>query len=354
MRILARSLPLAAATLVATLALGGPSSAQIPTTGSVVSLTFGAKPSLDISTPTQGLSSVGSEVSSGTSAPVIPPAQVSIDLAPGYTVSPVAPGEEVGLAFVSSSSGTPTSGSIAILIGAITADDPAKYAGDPAARACAPGPYTAVWRFATTIFGLGFTLPIFVEHPAGNPQAVELRFCPPPLSGSDGMPVTASPVPLDGASLFLGALLPPSATGDYTSHMLVTPQAPTGAPDPSATVEARFVDPVPHTLTARARYDKKSHDALLTGRVTERGKPQARALVQYLRSDVQTLPKGVRTSAAGTFTIRTRVAATTSFALFVPDATGVCSGASSAPRGCATQTVAGTNSRIVRVVVPKR
>jgi len=296
---------------------------------------------------------VGSEVTSGSSAPTIPPAQVTVDLAAGYTLMPVAPGGEVGLAFVSSSSGTPTSGSIAILIGAITADDPARYAGDPTARVCAPGPYTAVWRFSASIVGLTFALPIFVEHPAGNPQGTELRFCPPPLSGSDGKPVTSLPVPLDSASFFLGALLPPSASGDYTSRMFVTPQTATGAPDSPSTVEAQFVDPVPHTLTVEARYDKKSRDAVLTGRVMELGKPQARALVQYLRSDVETLPKGVRTTAAGTFTIRARVIRTTSFALFVPDATGTCSGPSSAPKGCATHTVAGTNSRIVRVVVPK-
>jgi len=114
-------------------------------------------------------------------------------------------------------------------------------------------------------------------------------------------------------------LTPPSAAGQYLSHAFLTPPGPTGAPDAGATAEAQFLDPIPHSLTVKAHYDAKSHAAVISGRVTELGKPQAGAVVDLQRADAFTPSKRVRTSANGTFTTHIRITATTTFAAGVPD-----------------------------------
>jgi hypothetical protein len=283
----------------------------------------------------------------------VPPAQVTVDLAAGYRAAATPVGSTAGLASFSSASGSASGISIVLVSGSLTVDDPAHYANDPAAQACAPGPYTAVWRLSTTILGLAYDLPVFVEHAAGDAQRIELRFCPPPLLDANGKPVTAAPVPLTDVDFLLTSVLGPTARGRYTSNAYVTPEGLGGTPDPAATVEARALDPVPHTLTLKGRYDAKIHDAVLTGRVTEAGKPQAGASVEYLRLDLFGPPRHVRTSANGAFTARVRIGSTTTFAADVPDTTGPCPGSSTAPRGCASLTVSGTRARTVRVVVPR-
>lgn len=337
------------------LAFGAQSDAQIPSTGVAVSVSFGSKSALDIQSVSQG-SGVGALVSasSGNPGTPVPVAQVTIDLAPGYAASALAPGAQAGFAVLSASSGSGLSGAIALVSGELTADDPARYATDLAAQACAPGPYTAVWRFSASVLGLSYTLPIFVGHPTGDTQRVELRFCPPPLAGPDGKPVTTAPMPLTGAVFLLNGLAGPRARGTYTSSAYVTAAGATGAPDSSTTTEARFLDPVPHTLTLAGRYDAKTHSAVLTGRVTSLGKPEPGATVEYVRANSASQPRHVRTSRTGSFATRVRIAATTTFLAVVPDSTRSCAGPSAAPRGCASLTLAGTNARVVRVAVPRR
>jgi hypothetical protein len=280
----------------------------------------------------------------------------------GYTVATPPPGAQVGLAFLGSSSSSGNLGGSAILVSAImTADDPSHYTSDPTAQACAPGTSVAVWKVSTTIAGLGYTLPIFVGHPASDPQGIELRFCPPPLTGPDGKPLPTPPVPLDTVALLSVPLSEPTAPGSYVSRAFVTAAGPTGAPDPQATAEARFLRPIPHVVTAQGRYDAKTKTAVLTGRVTELGKPQPYAAVDYTRvlhsaSLIASLGPGKRvlTSAAGVFTIRTRITKTTSFAIDAESITGDCPGGSTAPLGCASETIEGTGDTFVKVVVPKR
>jgi hypothetical protein len=287
---------------------------------------------------------------------------VVVDMPAGYSVATPPPGAQVGLAVLTSASPAgETGGSATLVTGIMTADDPSKYAVDPAAQACAPGTSIAVWKLSTTIVGLGYTLPIFVGHPAGDPQGVELRFCPPPLTGLDGKPLAMPPVPLVAVGLLSVPLAEPTAPGSYTSRAFVTAAGPTGAPDPQMTAEARFLRPVPHLVTVKGRYDSKSKAAVLTGRVTVLGKPQPYVHVDYevvVRTPggfgVTAPGKRVLTSAAGTFTIRTLIAKTTTFLVGVSDVAGACAGASTAPLGCASETVEGTAGTFARVIVPKR
>lgn len=345
---------------MAALTLGASGGAQtLPTSGLAVSLTFGARPALSI----EGVSSggIGSLVG-GLATAGSTPAQVVVDMPAGYTVSPPPAGTQVGFAVLVSAAGAGEAESATFVSAPITADDPAHYATDPAAQACAPGTPTAVWKVATTVVGLGYTLPIFVGHPADDAQGVELRFCPPPLAGPDGKPLATPPMPLATVGLLLTPLGEPTSPGTYTSRAFVTASGANGAPDPQTTTEVRFLRPVPHVLSAKGRYDPKTKDAVVTGLVTELAKPQPQAVVEYFTvqsSSSAVIVSGgsqnkVRASAGGTFTIRKRISKTTVFVLDVASTTGACQGPSTAPRGCVSETVGGTGEKEVRVVVPRR
>src|SRR5207248_6142642 len=135
-------------------------------------------------------------------------------------------------------------------------------------------------RLDGTIAGFNLSLPIFLVHPAGSNTAIELRFCAPPLTGSSGQPVTSAPIHIDELVLFLSDIALPTGSGSFLWHAYVTPQTqPTGPADDSATYELRALVPVPHRLTVTGRYERVTHDAVLTGRLTEVDKPQARAEV---------------------------------------------------------------------------
>jgi hypothetical protein len=352
---LARLVPLAVA-LAAAAAVGVPSQAQTLLSAVEVDLSFGAKPALHVTTLSaggEGVISLSSFGGSGGGGRPLAPAQVTVDLGPGYVAAPTAIGSSAGLATATSISGSASGASLTFITGSLTTDDPTRYANDANAKACAPGPYTAVWRLDATIFGLDFTMPVFVEHPAADSTSVELRFCAPPLTDANGKPVTATPVPLTGVGFLLTGVTGPTARGSYTSSALVTPEDSSGAPAATATVEARSVHPIPHTLKLAGRYDAKARAAVLTGSVTELGKPQSRATVEYVRADTFGEPRRLRTNGQGKFATRVRIAGTATFEAAVPDVTAVCSGPSPAPGGCVSLIVIGSNTRTVRVVVPR-
>jgi hypothetical protein len=318
--IAARILPLAAA-IVTALAVASASTAKDTFSIVFVNLSFGTKPTLTVQTHTAGGFSFsflgGDETATAASG-------VSIDFAPGYTPPVPAPGASAGTASFESASGSQSGNGVLLLGGNLSVEDPATYANDPAALACAPGPYLAVWKLTASAAGLGLTLPFFVEHPSGDATRIEIRFCPPPLSDAQGRPG-------------------PSAPGRYVSSAYVTPAN-------ASAIEARAVEPRPHSLTLKARYDAKTRSALVTGRVVEAGKPQAHAAVE-LYSPSNPAPKTIRTSTGGTFATRVRLSGTTVLVARVDEVTGPCGGTSTAPAGCASLTVTGTNTASVTPIV---
>jgi len=350
---LAKIVPLGLA-VAAALSVAGAARPQ-PIPGELsITLSFSGTPALSVEH--LGPSSGGSVQAislggggNGTSPP--PPARVVVDAPAGYTPNlTAAPGTPIGIGFLAAS-GTNSGTTI---VGVLTVADPAQYQNDAAAQACAPGPYLGVWRIDGDVLGLFKTsLTIFVVHPAGSTTAIELRFCAPTLTNFDGTAVAAPPIPLDFVSLILGNLTPPTAAGNYLWHAFVAPQTPgTGAPNDAAAYEVRAVVPVPHPISVKGSYNARLHDAVLTGRVTEDGKPQAHAEV-FAASLSSLEPIHARTDAAGRFTIRARTTQTTTYLVQAPDASGPCQGASTAPAGCASTTVSATGSKRVRVVVPR-
>src|SRR5579859_462527 len=353
---LVKILPLGLA-VTAALSLGVSAHAQLPGAPTLlVELSFSSQLSFLVQhvEGNAGSSSVSGQaiIVGGPTPP--PPARVAVDVPSQYAADLTgAPGATVGLTIASSAEASAQSLSILQLLGPLTAVDPAQYAADPAAQACAPGPYLAVWRFTSAVLGLNLSLPIFVVHPSGSTTGVELRFCTPTLTTQDGKSVTGASVTLDDLGLLLSTIMPPTSTGDFLWHAFVTPQTPgTGAPNEAATYELRAEVPVPHTVAVKARYDSKGRDAVLSGVVKEAGKPQANVDVLVANLEGFQLFHR-RTDAQGRFTLKERISGTTRFDVEVLAQTEACQGSSTAPGGCLGQTISPPPGKRVRVVVPR-
>jgi hypothetical protein len=351
----AKILPLAIAVAVA-LSFGVSAGAQPSFPSLEVTFVFQGTPSLSVDTISGSAGGVSSlSAGGGGQASLPPPARVVVDAPSGYTPNlAAAPGTPAGLVFLASSAQSGSTVSSTTIFGVITVADPAQYQNNAAAQACATGPYLAVWNIDATVLGLFKTsMPIFLVNPTTSPSGGVLVFCAPTLTNLDGTAVAAPPISLDLVSLLLSNLTPPTSAGSYLWHAYVVPQTPgTGAPNDRATYELRALVPVPHAISVKGSYNAKLRDAVLTGRVTEQGKPQPHADVFALTlSSVE--PIHAKTDAAGRFTIRARVAQTSTFFVQVPDQTGPCQGASTAPAGCASTTVSATSTKKIRVVVPR-
>ena len=230
----------------------------------------------------------------------------------------------------------------AFVDGTLVVDDPAKYTFDPAAQACSPGAHAEVWLAEMSVLGQRFDLPIFIDTGGSTdvgPSAVTLRFCP--TWASSGLPgVTARQL-----TIFLfDVVTPPTSPGRYTWSALVAP--PIGGSimaDAARAFEVRAVDPLPHTLTLRARHDPKAKSVVLTGRLTAAGEPEPGVDVSF--GAVTESASGftsfgpVKTNDAGEFTITQPVQRTTQFVALADPAIGPCTTPSSAPAGCLAESV---------------
>jgi hypothetical protein len=300
--------------------------------------------------------SVGPRGMSSSDVPLT--AAVELLVPRGYTVDLALPaGREIGVVFadIADAAGSPSRASTAAVL---VVDDPAKYAADPAARACAPGLHAAVWVAPLSVLGQSLMLAVFLDPangPAAAAAAYELRFCPlwpPSQARSAGLAAWNVTLVVEGA---IGL---PTAQGRYTWSALVTPAAPGSlVPQPSGTFEVRAIVPMPQRLTLRARYVAKTKTALLSGRFTVLGEPQRGAEIQFVGStsggDDVSFFGPVRTNARGEFSIKRAVDRTTRFQASVNLPPRACSGPSSASAGCLSETVTKPEDASAFVVVPR-
>ena len=277
-------------------------------------------------------------------------ARVDLTIPSGYQLDLTGEvGATVGdvLAAVTSGNGS----GFAFVNASILVEDPAVYAADPVAQACAPGSHTAVWLATAQVLGNPIQLPMSVDQVdvAGAAPSYVVHWCP---------FVAPSAAYANGLALFdFGLGLPltavPSGAGTFTWSALVTP-ASSWAPDPSGAFELRALVPVPNELTAHVRYDAKAHSAMLTGKLTAGGKPRGGVNV-YVRADGESsnLAPAATTDATGSFSARKLVAKTTTYLVGVADQNGPCTDPSTAPAGCKSQSLPAPASVQLTVVVPR-
>src|SRR5919199_3368442 len=197
------------------------------------------------------------------------PAKVTIYAAPGYTADLTqAPGTKVGDVFATVASG----GASLDVRGDVVADNPANYAADPRAQACAPGTHAAVWVITITLGGTSLRIPIYVDATTGAEAALgsyKLQVC----FASPYVPESQGGAPL-GARLTEadidfpttpGVWHNPSARGIYTWRALVTPYTQgTATPNAAGTYELRSLASLPTRIALKGKFDKKRNRVVLT------------------------------------------------------------------------------------------
>ena len=281
------------------------------------------------------------------------PAKIVIYVPQGYSLNTATPvGTTVGTidvhaVLVGNPLGIPT--------GNIIADNPANYTSNPQAQACAPGTHAAVWVAHVA----NFLIPIYVDPTSSAESSIgayKLQTC---LTAPEA---TNPQVRLTEAELnFIRTVLTnPTSAADYVWRVTVTPYV-SGAstPNPSGTYELRGAAFIPARLTLKkSSYNKKKHQAVLTGKLLLIGHPASGIPVYLLvlgSNGSITQAAHAKTDKKGAFTFRRTVKKTTVFAVLVPPLQGPCGSdiPSITPGGCITETTTPFFSNAAKVV-PKR
>jgi hypothetical protein len=280
--------------------------------------------------------------------PTAPTASLAITGPAGYAFTPKPVGEQLGVAAFEVKNALRTFPRP--LVGAIVMTDTVP-ATDPALQACAPGAHTEEWQLAL-LGAVRATLPIAVDvAPAGG--SLRLTLCLAPLRAAGLVPRALTFGLLDVHN--------PTLPGIYRWSALVTPFDAAGALDAARATELRADVPLPAALTATAAFDRKTRILTVRGTLREAGKARGGVVVHFVRpfsSDPNTVVIGsIRTAATGSYafrkTIRAGRAAPKVVVAYVDTAVTACASTSTAPDGCTSESVAGTDSGPVSVS-PKR
>jgi hypothetical protein len=284
-------------------------------------------------------------------------ARLTVYVPQGYAFDLTRPvGTEIGYALASAPDTAGGFGGFSE--GTLVSDDPARYVGDAGAQSCAPGTHAAVWRTTLSVAGRSLELPMFLDpagpdDPAGS--AFVLRACP--IWPSTEVGVAHRAADLLVLSIEEGVTVP-TAPGRYLWSAVVTPTGPLSVtPEPSRAFEVRAIVPLPRVLTLRAKHDPKAKTVLLSGRITSQGAPEAGVPVEFnaFDDDPDSLLSSsfgpVLTNANGEFQVRRRVERSTQFTASVKDQPRACSGPTSAPAGCVSETVTVPDPASATVVV---
>jgi hypothetical protein len=234
------------------------------------------------------------------------------------------------------------SGSVQAM-GSTVVADPAAFAANAAAQQCAPGAHTAIWSMSLSN---GMSVPIAVDAVTTD-GTYRITVC---LSAVPTPGLTPVQVYLDLANVFRN----PSAAANYWWRALVTPTGPTGA-NPAAAYEIQGGEPIPEPLTLTASWDKKHHRFTARGVLTGGGTPRAGIHVHiYAGSTTKRASMreiGVATTGrTGAYVLRLKRATKPAYTygevrFYIYSR---CMAPSTAPAGCASATIDGTDSYTVK------
>jgi hypothetical protein len=281
-----------------------------------------------------------------TSGPPDVPGRVDLTVPAGYGIDLTgSAGAEIGAVL-----GAVTSGGgngLEFVNGSIVVVDPAAYAADPVAQACAPGTHTAVWNMTAQLLGNPVNVPIAVDQ---SDSGYVIHYCPflaPSSAYAAGLVFIDFQLALPLAAI-------PTAAATYTWSALVTPAAAWTA-DPTHTFELRAKIPTPNVLSAHARYVAKTHSASITGRLEAGGQPRlgVAVFVHEIGADGPDTPADI-TDENGAFSVTRPVSKTTSYRVYVDDRTSSCFDPSTAPDGCKSETLPAPPPAYVTAIVPRK
>ncbi len=224
--------------------------------------------------------------------------------------------------------------------GTTTVLDPNVFTANALAQSCAPGAHTATWSLNLSD---STSVPIAVDALTSG-GSYRITVCLNALPHTSGTPVDAY---FEPSVIFRN----PSAPKTYVWSALVTPVDASGAANPAAAFEVQGGEPIPEPLTLRATWDARHHLLAARGVLSGGGAPRPGIHVHVYAgstSNKNTLREiGVATTnGSGAFVFRKHQAKKPAylygrvlFYIFTQ-----CVGTSTAPAGCMSRTVDGTES----------
>jgi hypothetical protein len=270
--------------------------------------------------------------------PAAPTASLAITGPAGYAFTSKPVGEQLGVAAFEVRNAVRAF--LRPLVGVIVMTDTVPTA-DPALQACAPGTHTEEWQLAL-LGAVRATLPIAVDlAPSG--ASLRLTVCLGPLRAAGVVPTALTFGLVDVHN--------PSTPGMYRWSALVAPFDATGAVDVSRASELRADVPLPQALTAVASFARTTRVLSIRGTLRAAGKPLGGVSVHFARTlsgEADAIAIGtVRTSATGAYSFRKRLSRKQSapnlVVAYVDTAVSACAATSTAPDGCTSESVTGTD-----------
>jgi len=230
----------------------------------------------------------------------------------------------------------------AIVKGATTVSDPSAFAANPLAQSCAPGTHTATWSISLED---STSIPIAVDTIGGS---YRLTLCLNALQHPGGKPVDIYFEPN-------GVFRNPSAPRMYWWSAVVTPADASGVSNPAGAFEVQGGEPIPEPLSLRATWDAHRHVLTARGVLTGGGAPRS-AIHVHLFAGATTNRANMKeigvatTNRSGAYVFTQHRAKKPGFLygeirFYIYDQ---CLQPSSAPAGCVSRTVDGTDSVTVK------
>jgi hypothetical protein len=283
----------------------------------------------------------------GTPTPAIE--SVAITVPAGYHLPTGAVGAQLGSAEIDAQPAL--GGAATALKGSIVVADPATLAADPLAQTCAPGAHGAAWQLVLS-GSASVSLPV-TSDPLPSGGSSKLTICLDALRAANLVPTEVYLQIEDGVTN-------PSSPGLNRWTALATRFDAVGKPDPTTVFELRADEPLPHTLSVKASYDVKKRLLTVKGTLLAAGQPRDQIRVHVFggpSSDPESFKElgAPVTSGAGAYTFHKRLAKAPKFVavnvhFYILD----CAEASTAPAGCASETIDGTFGGPTRVAVIKK
>lgn len=272
-----------------------------------------------------------------TSAPK--PAMITIETPGGYGVSLVhRPQFVLGDAEVDTNRGT--------YKGEFEVAPRGAFQSDPATAGCADGTHAATWWMVLNGTHGELSIPVAVDH---RGRGYLLTVC---LGSLHKLNLTATEIYFATRQVFRN----PSHPGNYRFIATVFPLGADGKPDPKTRYEMRGTQPIPETAKPKAVYNPVTKMLTVVGTLLAAGRPRVGINVHVYGGAVPAFAKqkelGAATTAKGgvyTFTRRMSVPPKWVYAYVYHYRYPICSGGSSAPAGCASQSTDGVATAEVPV-----
>jgi hypothetical protein len=266
-------------------------------------------------------------------------AEITILSPPGYVLSLV---HRAGFVFGDAEVGT----NRGTYKGELEVAGRAEFDADPATAGCADGTHAATWWLVLNGTHGELSVPVAVDRKGKGDL---FTVC---LGSLQKLQLTMSELYFNTRDVFRN----PSKPGNYRFSAIVSPVGSDGIPDPTTRYELRGFQPLPETAAPTAVYDPTTRLLTVTGKLVAAGRARVGINVHIYAGSSTDYEKLVEvgyaaTTAGGAYTFVRKLSNAPLFAYAYVEhyRNAICSGASSEPAGCASQSTDGLATDTVKV-----